>query len=147
MLLRCSTKARSSMNLRNLCLAVLFIASGICLAPLSAFAGDTIIIDAIDSLVGRRGEDAILHTEAAIRHTKEAIKVGKAGDASQLVTHAQTALENMHAANRDNDDNPHAKEGIKRLRAAIAEGEKRHTRLATRHAEEALIQLEASIHG
>ncbi len=98
-------------------------------------------------LVGHRGEDAILHTEAAIQHTKEAIKVGKAGDASQLVTHAQTALENMHAANRDNDDNAQANEGIQHLRAAITEGKKNHTRLATHHAEEALIHLKASIHG
>ncbi len=73
--------------------------------------------------------------------------MGKAGLPSQLVTHVQAALGNMQSANRDNDDNPHAKEGIKHLRAAIAEGEKRHTRLATRHAEEALIHLEASIHG
>ncbi len=134
------------MNLRNISFAFLFAASGIGLAPVSAFAGDT-IIDAVDSLVGRRGEDAIRHTEASIQHTKEAIKVGKAGRASQLVTHAQAALENMRAANRDNDDNPHAKEAISHLRAAIAEGEKRHTRLATQHAEEALTHLEASIHG
>ncbi len=134
------------MNLKNLSFALLFFVSGAGLAPSSAFAGDT-IIDAIDSLVGRRGEDAIRHTEASIQHTKQAIQVGKAGNASLLVTHSQAALENMHAANRDNDDNPHAKEGIKHLRAAIAEGEKRHTRLATRHAEEALIHLEASIHG
>jgi hypothetical protein len=133
------------MNLRNLVCAFLLGASGIVFAP-SAFAGDA-IIDAIDSLVGHRGEDAILHTEAAIQHTKEAIKVGKAGDTSQLVTHAQTALENMQAANRDNDDNPHANEGIRHLRAAIAEGKKGHTRLATRHAEEALTHLEASIRG
>jgi phosphotransferase system HPr-like phosphotransfer protein len=132
------------MKLKTLSFAFLFAASGIAFLP-QAFAGDT-IIDAIDSLVGRRGEDAILHTEAAIHYTKEAIKVGKAGDASQLVTHAQTALENMHAANRDNDDNPHANEGIKHLRAAVAEGKKRHISAATRHAEEALIHLEASIH-
>ncbi len=132
------------MNLRSLSFALLLCASGIAFVS-SAFAGDT-IIDAIDSLVGRRGEDAILHTEAAIQHTKEAIRVGKAGDASQLVSHAQTALENMHAANRDNDDNPHANEGVRHLRAAIAEGKKHHTSLATRHAEKALTQLEASIH-
>ncbi len=134
------------MKLKNLSFTLLFVASGVGLAPSSAFAGDT-IIDAIDSLVGHRGEDAIRHTEASIQHTKEAIKVGKAGLASQLVTHAQAALENMQSANRDNDDNPHAKEGISRLQAAIAEGKKHHTSLATRHAEEALTHLEASIHG
>lgn len=133
------------MNFRTLSSAVLLTGLGIAFAP-SAFAGDA-VTNAIDSLVGRRGEDAILHTEAAIQHTKAAIKVGKAGDASQLVTHAQAALENMQAANRDNDDNPHAKEGIKHLRAAIAEGKRRHASLATRHAEEALSHLDASIHG
>jgi hypothetical protein len=133
------------MNLKNLLFAFLLGVSGIFFGS-SAFAGDT-ITDAIDSLVGHRGEDAILHTEAAIQHTKEAINVGKAGDASQLVSHAQAALENMQAANRDNDDNPHANEGIKHLRAAIVEGKKRHTSLATRHAEEALIHLDASIRG
>jgi hypothetical protein len=135
----------TSMNFRTLCSAVLLTGLGIAFAP-SAFAGDA-VTNAIDSLVGHRGEDAILHTQAAIQHTKEAIKVGKAGGASQLVSHAQAALENMQAANRDNDDNPYANEGIRHLRAAIAEGRKGHTRLATRHAEEALSHLEASIHG
>ncbi len=133
------------MSLRSLFFAFLLGASGSVFVP-SAFAGDA-IIDAIDSLVGHRGEDAILHTQAAIQHTKAAIKVGRLGDPSQLVSHAQAALENMQAANRDNDDNPHANEGVRHLRAAITEGKKGHTRLATRHAEEALTHLEASIRG
>jgi hypothetical protein len=37
-----------------------------------------------------------------------------------VVTRAQAALENMNAANRDNNDNPHANEGIKHLRETIA---------------------------
>ena len=63
-----------------------------------------------------------------------------------IVTHAQAALENMNAANRDNNDNPHANEGINHLRETIVAGKKNHAKLATRHAEEALSHMEALIY-
>lgn len=109
-------------------------------------AGDG-VTDALDSLVGKRGADAILHVETAVEHTKQAVESGRAGNAAALVMHARAALENLDVANRDNDDNPHTIAAIRALRAAIADGEKRRARSATRHAEDALRLLAVDVHG
>lgn len=112
----------------------------------NALAGDG-VSDALDSLVGKRGADAILHAEAASEHTKQAIESGRAGNAAALVTHAQAALENLNVANRDNDDNPHTIAAIRSLRAGIAAGRKKRIGPATRHAEDALRLLAVDVHG
>jgi len=112
----------------------------------NCLAGDG-VSDALDSLVGKRGEDAILHTEAASEHTKQAIESGRAGNAAALVTHAQAALENLNVANRDNDDNPHTIAAIHSLRAAIAAGRKKRLGPATHYAEDALRLLAVDVRG
>ncbi len=112
----------------------------------NSLAGDG-VADALDSLVGKRGADAILHAEAASEHTKQAIESGKAGDAPALVIHAQAALENLKVANRDNDDNPHTIAAIRSLRAAIAAGRKKRVGPATHHAEDALRLLAVDVQG
>ncbi len=53
-----------------------------------------------------------------------------------LVTHAEAA-EKAKA-------NPHTKQGITHLEAAISEGKKKDDKAATKHAEEALTHLEAA---
>jgi hypothetical protein len=81
------------------------------------------------------------HVAEAITHTQEAISVGKAGHADQLVTHAKAALTHAEAAEKAKA-NPHVAEGITHLKAAIEHGEKGHADVGTSHAEEALKHLE-----
>jgi hypothetical protein len=99
------------------------------------------------------------HLSNAISHTRAAIEGGKKGDTAALVAHAKAALKaatTIYAStvasfsSKDADAkaqlNAQLKESLVNLRAAVAEGKKKHAEAATQLAEEALTQLEAAPH-
>lgn len=99
------------------------------------------------------------HLADAIGHTREAIEVGKKGDAAALVSHAKAALKSatsvyastvgsFSAADADAkaQANAHLKDSLTNLKAAIQEGKKKHAETATQQAEAALTHLEAAPH-
>jgi hypothetical protein len=82
------------------------------------------------------------HLMEAIKHTKEAIQPGKAGNTDVVVMHAEAALAHAKAAEKEKA-NLDIKEGIAHLEVAIYEGHQKDAISATKHMEEALTNLEA----
>lgn len=75
---------------------------------------------------------------AARDHAIEAVDQSKQGHTTELVAHAEAALQ--HALNGGKDD-PQVDEGITHLKAAIEHGKAGHADVATKHAETAVLHL------
>ncbi len=76
----------------------------------------------------------------AIKHTRQAITQGKAGNAQGLRKHAETALTIAEGADKRHAE-AHVEEGIKHLKLAVEEAQKGNAAEGTKHAEEALTHL------
>jgi Small metal-binding protein len=74
----------------------------------------------------------------ALDHATEAVDHSKQGHTTELVAHAEAALQ--HALN-GGKDRPHVDEGIAHLKAAIEHGKAGHADVATKHAETAVMHL------
>jgi hypothetical protein len=83
------------------------------------------------------------HLSDSIMRIKEAIEHGKVGHTDILVMDTKHSLKDAEAADKEMT-NPHIKEAINHLKAAIEEGDKQDAKAATGHAEEALTHLEAA---
>lgn len=83
------------------------------------------------------------HLTNSIMRLKEAIEHGKVGHTDILSMDARHSLKDAEAADKEKA-NPHIKEAINHLKAAIEEGDKQDAKAATGHAEEALTHLEAA---
>jgi hypothetical protein len=85
------------------------------------------------------------HLDAAISHTRQAVKNGNAGKLDVFLTQARFALSHAEAIVEKLDYNAHIIDAISHLKAAIRAGGKHHLKAATSHASDALSQLERAV--
>lgn len=85
------------------------------------------------------------HSKAALEHANAAIKVGGAGNAKELVTHASVALEHTLAGAivATGTNKVHLEAASNELEEAVNHGNMGHADVATKHVEEAVTHIKA----